>query len=273
MIDLCRAFRSFKQRRNTMRPLKTLTLTLLLMSALPMFGAAYIKFDGVDGESKAAGHEKWIELNSLQNDDGTPVAGTLSQGRVRLTTSFGILVKLDHLCQSKRPLGEVLIDVDGKRHTLRNARFAECPTRRGDLATAVLEVSTVSTDAWPQKVEIGALKAGVQSTAAVQGNATITRLGRTPLSMNIRRATLDGKVATIYLKAGTVSDALGKAVFEATAKGTYFPVIGIESAGQQWSFTKVLFTNVSLQPAQDATVSFQFETMNGSAAAFQALGN
>lgn len=231
-----------------MRSLKTLTLTLFLVGALPLFGASYIKFDGVDGESTAAGHEKWIELTSLQNADGTPVAGMLSQGRVRLSTSSGV-TQLGPLCQSRRPLGNVLVDVDGMRHVLRNARFVECPTLRGGVATAVLEFGPPAT------------------------GITISGLARTPLALDIRRASITGNVATVALKGGTVSEALGKAIMEATAKGTVFPMLVIESAGQQWSFTKAMFTTANYSPTQDTMFTLQFESMTGSAAAFQALGN
>lgn len=236
-----------------MRSLKILTLTLLLAGALPLFGASYIRFDGVDGESTAAGHEKWIEILSFQNADGTPVAGTLSQGRVRLSTSAGV-TQLGPLCQSRRPLGNVLVDVDGVRHVLRNARFVECPTLRGGVATSVLEF-------------------GTPSISAQRGNASISGLAHTPLSMDIRRASITGKVATVALKGGTVSETLGKAIMEATAKGTIFPMLVIESAGQQWSFTKAMFTSANYSATQDTMFTLQFETMTGSAAAFQALGN
>jgi hypothetical protein len=112
-----------------------------------------------------------------------------------------------------------------------------------------------------------------QPVAATRGNATISGLSRTPLAMDIRRASLNGKVATIALKAGTVSETLGAALMQASAKGTVIPVVTIESAGQQWAFTKVLITSVAYSQSQDTIFTFQFETMNGSAAAFQALGN
>ena len=49
--------------------MKMLRATMLVFGscalAATMFAPAYIKFDGIDGESKAAGHEKWIELQSF----------------------------------------------------------------------------------------------------------------------------------------------------------------------------------------------------------------
>lgn len=256
-----------------MRPLKTLTLALFLIGTLPMFGAIYIKFDGIDGESTAAGHEKWIELGSLQNADGTPMTAMLDQGRVRISSS-SLVAQLGPLCQSGRPLGNVLLDVNGMRHMLRNARFVECPNLRGNSATAVLEFGAPPAPAkWPSKLEIGALKAGAQPATLQRGNASISGLARAPLTMDIRRASILGNVATVALKGGTVSETLGKAILEASAKGTVFPLLVIESAGQQWSFTNAMFTSASYSQTQDTLFSLQFETMNGSAAAFQALGH
>jgi type VI secretion system secreted protein Hcp len=49
--------------------MKMLRATVLALGscalAATMFAPVYIKFDGVDGESKAKGHEKWIELQSF----------------------------------------------------------------------------------------------------------------------------------------------------------------------------------------------------------------
>jgi len=270
-----------------MRSLKTLTLTLFLIGALPTFGAAYIKFDGVDGEVTAADHKHWINLVSVQTVGGRPRNSKLEMGRV-LITSYSFPSQIDALCKSGRPLGNVLLDVDGKRHVLRNARFAECPIVRGGIATAVLEfgggvfvaAGDVNGDGG-EDILIGGITTyghvkqefGGTSSSIQRGNATIAGLGRTPLAMDIRRASLSGNVATIALKAGTVTEALRKSIMEATAKGTVFPVFVIESAGQKWSFTKAMFSSANYSQAQDTVFSFQFETMNGSAAAFAALGN
>jgi hypothetical protein len=274
MIDSAPAIRSYRKRRYSMRTLKTLLLSLLLVHTLPMFGAAYIKFDGVDGESTAAGHEKWIELGSLQYLDGTPATGMLSSGRVRVSSSSGVNA-LVQLCQSRRPLGNVQLDLHGTRQVLQNVRFVECPVVRGGVATFVLEHGDPSrkgqkTAGYDLKVNKAAVH---ESSTAQRGNTTMTGLGRMPWSLDIRRASLAGNVATIALKAGTVTQALGAALMEASAKGTVIPVLTLESAGQKWSFTNVLFSSVQYSQTQDTVVSFQFQSMNGSAAAFQALGN
>lgn len=257
-----------------MRSLKTLALSLLLTTALPMFGAAYIKFDGVDGEVTEAGHDKWIEINSMMTLGGAPVTGMLSAGRVRVSSSSN-LTPLVQLCQSKRPLGSVLVDLDGRRHVLQNASFVECPVQRGGTSVFVLEHgSDTARGHKTAGYDVKANKAGVQPSTAVQGgNATMSGLGRLPFPLDIRRASISGNIATVALKGGTVSQALGAALVEASAKGTVIPLLTIEAAGQTWTFTNVLISSFSYSATQDSILSFQFQTMNGSAAAFQALGN
>jgi hypothetical protein len=60
---------------------------------------------------------------------------------------------------------------------------------------------------------------------------------------------------------------------EATAKGSHFGSLARKSAGYQWTFTNSIFTSASFSPGQDALIKFQFDSMTGNAAAFEALGN
>jgi len=49
--------------------------------AATMFAPAYIKFDGVDGESKAKGHEKWIELQSFNAVEAQAAVRDVASGQ------------------------------------------------------------------------------------------------------------------------------------------------------------------------------------------------
>ena len=49
--------------------------------AATMFAPAYIKFDGVDGESKEKGREKWIELQSFNAAEAQAVARDVASGQ------------------------------------------------------------------------------------------------------------------------------------------------------------------------------------------------
>ena len=46
-------------------------------------GAAYIKFDGVDGESKDSNHDKWIDVLSVDWGSNKPGGGATGQTRRR----------------------------------------------------------------------------------------------------------------------------------------------------------------------------------------------
>ncbi|MEO8378074.1 MAG: hypothetical protein ABI779_00275 [Acidobacteriota bacterium] len=253
-----------------MRFSKGLLAVAFLISALPMFGAAYIKFDGVDGESKAAGHEKWIELNSVQFEGGSCafVGRTL---RLRIaSTNHAVPASINEACRSQTPYRNVIVEEDGQRHVLRNVKFSACPTSAE--VPVQLQYESCETHPTPGKVEIGALKGGSSESAARRSPTTLEGLTRQPLELVIRRATINGNTATIALVGGSYSPTLGQAIVEATAKGKTFDPMILKAAGQQWTFSKAMFTSASFSPGQDAIFSFQFQAMNGSLPAFQALG-
>lgn len=247
-----------------MRSAKTLLVLVILISALPMFGAIYIKFDGVDGESKAAGHEKWIELGSLQFE-----GNSCAIRRLTFSTSE-MPEQLRQACQSQTRFRSVMVDVDGQRHMLEDAKLAECPTARGSQFVLRLDFASCATHPPTRSIEIGALKTS-SSAVAQRPNATLVGLTPASLEMTIRKATLTGNTATVTISR-TYVPSLGKAIMEATAQGTKIGTIVINSAGQQWSFSKVMFSSASFPQGQDALFTFQFESMVGSAPAFQALG-
>jgi type VI secretion system Hcp family effector len=60
------------------------TAALMVIIPATAFAAWYAKFDGVDGSSKAAGHDKWIELQSF-SVGLTPQSLPRGAGRVTVT--------------------------------------------------------------------------------------------------------------------------------------------------------------------------------------------
>lgn len=57
------------------------------------------------------------------------------------------------------------------------------------------------------------------------------------------------------------------------SRGDEILQIGVApTAGQKWSFTNILITSYAHSQTQDTLFTFQFDAMNGSAPAFQALG-
>lgn len=72
-------------------------------------GAAYIKFDGVDGESTDAGHEKWIDVLSVSHTIRRPlVRDSATGGPVRGALEFGDIVCAKELDKSSPKLAEAI---------------------------------------------------------------------------------------------------------------------------------------------------------------------
>lgn len=62
-----RALKITKESENMNKRVSILTLCLILLMVLcsPVLGAAFVKFDGVDGESQDANHDKWSDVLSI----------------------------------------------------------------------------------------------------------------------------------------------------------------------------------------------------------------
>ncbi len=84
------------------------------MLAMPVHGAAFAKYDGIDGESKDADHDKWIDVLSIDWGVHKPGGGMTGQSRRRgaavvedlvLTTEFE---KSSPKLQEKCLKGEVI---------------------------------------------------------------------------------------------------------------------------------------------------------------------
>jgi len=235
-----------------------------------MFGAIYMKVEGIKGRVTAAGHEGWIELGSVQLADGTPLRAA-EMGRV-LVTSYSISGQGGDgfVCQPNRPLGDVLVDIDGKRHVLRNARFAECPTLRNGVSTSVLAFG-------------GSFRGGVKVAAgdvsgdgATQPNARLIGLGAAPIPIRLERLKLNpnGTSATMSLtKIGP-----GTLTLTATSPTSMLPKVVLElTNGTKWTFSQVTFTyTVNNTSSADSdslpteTISMNYAKAEGPAAGYTA---
>lgn len=106
--------------------IKALVLAgVLLVVALPLFAPIYMKFEGISGESKAPGHEGWIELQSL-NFSPTQASATGGGGAGKVAVhDISISKKVDSSSPAlmKAAVGgqhfqNVTIDMNGQRFLL-----------------------------------------------------------------------------------------------------------------------------------------------------------
>jgi type VI secretion system secreted protein Hcp len=85
--------------------LTVLIFGIFILSAIGFseaYAAGYIKFDGVDGESKDANHDKWIDITSFQQTI------TRAQGAVRATPVFEDIQVVKEVDKSSPKLAESL---------------------------------------------------------------------------------------------------------------------------------------------------------------------
>jgi type VI secretion system secreted protein Hcp len=75
---------------------------------LPMHSSAYIKFEGIDGESQDTGHEGWSEIISFSQGISVPGAGTTTTTRRRGDVIFGDVVVIKQVDKSSPKLAEYM---------------------------------------------------------------------------------------------------------------------------------------------------------------------
>jgi type VI secretion system secreted protein Hcp len=85
--------------------------TLLLASFLftsPASAAVFAKFDGIDGEAKAVGHEGWMDVISITESITRPSSGATGASRRRGAAIFNDLVLVKMLDKASVKLREYL---------------------------------------------------------------------------------------------------------------------------------------------------------------------
>jgi hypothetical protein len=253
-----------------MRSIKALCAIALAVLAVPMFAAGYIKFDGVDGEAKAAGHDKWIELNSVQFAEGacTPAtrAGAARHASIELVDAPAALLDA---CATQKRFASVVVDIDGRRHTLQNVTLAQCPTptatKLGKGARVVIRID-FATCSDPSAAS-GHVK--------VFDGATGQLIGMTPTPMDVKilKTTLRGKTATATFVRGTYQDYLGRQPSSSAARVSKIESLTIKqtNTNAKISFTNAVITGFADGP-EGPTLTFEFESMTGSPADYLKLG-
>ena len=115
-------------------------LLLAIVTITQINAAAYIKFDGIDGEAKSDGHKDWIEILSFNQGIHKPASGASGSTRRRSSTEFTDLVVAKELDKSSPKLAEA---VATGRVIPRVALDVTVATERGDVTYYRYELTNV----------------------------------------------------------------------------------------------------------------------------------
>ena len=116
-----------------MKHLRGLSVFFLLLFALPTFAAfdAFLKIDGVKGESTNSTHQGWIDAASFSWGMSTapattavPVSQSCTTHEIRFNARGAAAPALLKLSTQGTPLAPVALDVNGQRHVLDGAMLA-----------------------------------------------------------------------------------------------------------------------------------------------------
>jgi type VI protein secretion system component Hcp len=244
--------------------LSIITIGSLTASALPPI---YMDFDGIPGIVTAAnGHAQEIEIHSWGagnpaaaksnnrvqgNYIGTDASGC-NHGPFKFTVKGTPSAQMKQLCESRKPLGNVTVDVNGTKHRLENASFSGCQTGNGSVPTDQFSMNfSKCSYHGGLKVAVGDVNDG-----AVRPNARLIGLSTGPVDgvlQNLRIDPATNSATMSFTKAGTGTLILSGA---STAP---LPQLVLElTSGEKWTFLEVKMTNILISGATGQRPADQF---------------
>jgi type VI protein secretion system component Hcp len=260
--------------------LTTLTLTSMSMSALPPI---YMDFDGLKGEATSKDkHNTTIEIASWSLGASNSASGNRVQGNLIGTDATGCATgpfkftlrgaaaeSVKKLCQSRVPVGNVTVDIDGVKHRFENASFASCQSGDGAVPTDQFSLNYAKCTYHRGGVRVAA--GDVNGDGATQANARLIGLRSIPIAVQLESLELnpDGKSGTMSLtKVGAGTLSLGST----NAAG---PQLVLElTNGTRWTFMEYKLENVIVSSATARSTrpvdqfSINFTKVEGPAAGY-----
>jgi type VI protein secretion system component Hcp len=259
-----------------MKNLRGLFAFVLLLCAAPCFAAvdAFLKIDGVKGESTDASHKDWIEISTfswgMNNPSATSIsagAGHVAQGCATGEIHFGMrgaaIVPMQKLVLIGAHLQGVTLEVNGQRHVLEGAMLTSCQVGghgAGDVvptANCVMHFQRCATHAATLTQPNGQILLGNNSE-------TLTIIAVREAGPNNVTVSARGASPTLRLHCAT---------------GAHYPAVTLncrKAGGTQTEYLRFKMTDVLISSYQvngDGTVSIgmKYAMADGSARAFQDL--
>jgi type VI protein secretion system component Hcp len=286
------------------------TCFIALVSLLLTFsahGAAFLKFDGVDGESTDDKHKGWIELQSFSWGANQPSA----RGSGKCSMQDFHFVKradkasptLSRMASSSTVLPQAIVELDGERHLLQNVKIKSArPTVSPDGTTSEqisLNFARCATHAAPTLAPAAHKHKGELKLEAPGSKPVLIGL-LLPAVQKVREAavpqaaldeiliglSLDGPgKATLLLQGGSQAATLLQRAFQTQQKLDFFKISRKDQPHMQIELKEVYITSYQTGggslPSESMSLNFakiemnraiklelKYKSMEGSAAAF-----
>lgn len=277
-----------------MKGFKVIVLVATILAAAPLFAAvdAFLKIDGIPGESTEPAHKDWIEIysfrwgvSSLQTAAAHGSGGGAGHELQQATFIAGgkAVPKMFLLCQNGKLLPAVVVDLHGQRETLERVMFASCQNNmmgdgsvRGTF-TVKFERTTHAGGAQVATAAGGVQAAGnaaggVQAGAMLSpnrpaaGNAQLLIGLLRPQSLSLSSLKLQGNNSAII----AVREAANQGFFsQAYASRTKTPKVTLKTQSMTFTFTEVLVSSYSRGADGTDTFTINFTKFDGPPAGFQ----
>jgi type VI protein secretion system component Hcp len=251
-----------------MKSLKALILAALVVCAVPAFAAvdAFMKIEGIKGESTDANHSGWIAISSFSwGSPATPLAANIQScatGEIKFTVQGNAVPLLTQKCQRNERLPEVTIEFMNTRHVLQGASIRSC---QNNLFTMRFDRCVTHAAAKP-------VAASMVNAATTQPNGQLLLGTGAPEPMTVVGVRTQGANSAIILQRGGSSSLMQKC-----ATGKHYDQVTLscrKAGGTQQEYMVVKMTNVIISSYQvngDGTVAIglKFAKADGSFAAIQ----
>jgi hypothetical protein len=281
--------------------MKTITHFVVLLLAILVISpsasaAAYLKFEGVDGESADSKHKGWIDLESTSWGASNPATGsngsgtnTCATGVVRFRATGRALSQLQQKCTASVPIPMPVYEINGVRHELEGAKltcqggdqfvmnFTSCRTHpaagSGGMSAGKVSVHDISiTKAVPNgKVSVH----DIQVTKATGGReASAPAISE----VVVTKVQVDGSRATLILAGSAFLQKI--ATMPRGGAGVEIPELNLSiNGGPNWTFyggSHALYQDITIPAnAQGASggravqLTLDFQRMTGPAGTWE----
>ena len=262
-----------------MKGLKALVLFIAVAVTAPLFGAvdAFLKIDGIKGESQDSKHPGWIEVMSfswsVSNRGATTAAArnnaapSCASNQAKFTFKGAAAPQVMKMATLGTPLQGVIIDFRGQTHVLQNAFVSSCQNNLmgdGSVTNCTLNFARCTTHG------------GGVNAASVLGRVAV---GDVNGDVNNAQLEIDGNSKRFHLFGLHFAGNQGTIILQGNGDGGFFQQafqskkksgkVTVKTEYMIFTFKEVFVTSVQRGADGRQTFTLNFASADGPPAGFQ----